>query len=538
MTKEIIHLDCTLRDGGYYNDWDFEDDLVEKYLYAINIADIDYVEIGFRFFHNIGFKGPYAYCKEDFLNKLNIPEGLKISVMINAEDFFMGDKLIIERLDYLFPVKCELSKINLIRIACNFDKFKKIIPIFQRLKEKGYMTGVNIMQISSLNINEINDISLLASKAMVDVFYFADSLGSLDPDGVINILESIKNNWLGDVGFHAHDNKGLALRNTLQAIAHGVRWVDSTITGMGRGAGNTKTEELILELDNKSNDYSYLIPILKIINKKFNIMKKEYNWGTNPYYFLAAKFSIHPTYIQKILSDNRFKEEDILSVIDYFKHEDSTKFLTDQLESAKSFYRGKPVGSISSKTIIRNREVLILGSGEKLAPYRKALEDLILRKKLLVIALNANSQVDEALIDYRIASNPVRLLADMEMHLSLTQPLITPASMLPNFLAEKFSNKNLIDYGIGTSTEGFEFHEKYGIIPSQLVLAYALAFVTSGNAKRIFLAGFEGYGLGDLRNKEVNELIEKFYESQSNIKLVSITPTEYKGLDSISIYGM
>ena len=161
-----------------------------------------------------------------------------------------------------------------------------------------------------------------------------------------------------------------------------------------------------------------------------------------------------------------------------------------------------------------------------------------LSQKPIVIALNTCSQIDDSLIDYRIACNPMRLMADLDTYLSLTQPLITPLSMLPKSLSSKLIVKKVLDYGIGISKDGFEFCDRYGIIPNQLVFAYVLSFIASGKANKAFLAGFEGYSLGDTRNTEINELIVKFKQKENNLKLIAITPSQYSGLETISIYGV
>ena len=96
----------------------------------------------------------------------------------------------------------------------------------------------------------------------------------------------------------------------------------------------------------------------------------------------------------------------------------------------------------------------------------------------------------------------------------------------------------MLDYGLGISKDGFEFKERYGIIPNRLVFAYVLSFIASGNAKKAFLSGFEGYGLGDIRNTEINELIDKFKQKEKNLRLIAITPSQYSGLEKISIYGI
>ena len=129
-------------------------------------------------------------------------------------------------------------------------------------------------------------------------------------------------------------------------------------------------------------------------------------------------------------------------------------------------------------------------------------------------------------------------MADLNLYLDLPQPLITPLSMLPIPLSKKLSNKEILDYGIGISRDRFEFNEKFGILPSQLVFAYVLSFIASGKAKKALFAGFEGYGLGDVRNKEINDLIDKFKKNKGDLRLISVTPSQYSGLELMSIYGM
>ena len=88
--NKIIHLDCSLRDGGYYNNWDFSEEFINSYLNVLEIINVDYCEIGFRFAKNNGFKGSCAFTTEEFINALSIPKKLKIAVMINASDLVSG----------------------------------------------------------------------------------------------------------------------------------------------------------------------------------------------------------------------------------------------------------------------------------------------------------------------------------------------------------------------------------------------------------------------------------------------------------------
>ena len=167
--------------------------------------------------------------------------------MINAKEFLEDKNSISKNISNTFNKKTE-SKISIVRIAINFSNFEETKPIVEDLKKLGYKVGLNLMQAHNKSAKDYQSIGSAIDSWGVDVLYFADSLGSMDPDLVSFIAKNISQNWKGELGFHAHNNKGHALVNTITAVSEGVTWVDGTITGMGRGAGNTSTESLILEL--------------------------------------------------------------------------------------------------------------------------------------------------------------------------------------------------------------------------------------------------------------------------------------------------
>ena len=267
-------------------------------------------------------------------------------------------------------------------------------------------------------------------------------------------------------------------------------------------------------------------------------MKSKYSWGTNIFYYLAGKYSIHPSYIQAMLKDYRYQEEDILASINYLRNQGGKKFDYSDLDEARKFYKGKPKGAWDPKTLFKNRDVLIIGTGPEFKSHEKAIESFIKRAKPIVLAINTNKLKENDLIDLRIACHPTRLFADVDKHLNLPEPLIIPLSMLPDEFRSIFKGKDIRDFGIGLTSAHFEFHKTFCILPNALVLSYALAVVTSGSAKTIFLAGFDGYPQGDSRNDEVNELLLKYKASKPKAKVIAITPTKYKNLISQSVYGI
>jgi 4-hydroxy 2-oxovalerate aldolase len=378
----------------------------------------------------------------------------------------------------------------------------------------------------------------MASDWPIDVLYFADSMGSMTPDDTARIVGWLREGWQGDLGIHTHDNMGFALANTLRAHSEGVTWLDATVTGMGRGPGNARTEELAIEAETIRNRRANLVPMMGLIRRQFGPMKSQYGWGTNSYYYLAGKYGIHPTYIQEMIGDPRYDDEDILAVTDHLRARGGNKFNSDSLDYARQFYHGSPRGTWNPVELMDGREVLILGTGPGVAAHASALSAYVRQAQPLVLALNTQSAIDSSLIDVRIACHPVRLLADAEAYSDLPQPLITPASMLPDNLFAALQGTKLLDFGLGIETDSFEFHETYCIAPRSLVLAYALAVATSGKASNILMAGFDGYQTGDPRNEEVERMLSVYTTSCSSLSFASITHTRYRNIQSKSLYAM
>ena len=278
-----------------------------------------------------------------------------------------------------------------------------------------------------------------------------------------------------------------------------------------------------------------ILPLLKLIKKHFEPMLQKYKWGINPYYYLAGKYGIHPTYIQRMLTN--FDDDEIISAINQLKLGDGKRYNSDL---ARLDYQ-KPIKLIKGKwsppTKIKNREVLILAAGPQANDYKKELEKYIKLKKPFVIALNTVVNIDKRLINVFAACHPMRMISDIESYKSLSSPLVIPISLLSDSLKSKFKNLKLLNFGIGVKENSFQFHKTEAVIPRLYAVAYALSIATSGNASRILLAGFDGYKhRTDERHKKITDHLFSLYSSCKGSKpLMAITPTSY-AVKSTSIY--
>lgn len=536
--KKLKILDCTLRDGGYYNNWDFSEEVVNKYLESIAATGIEYVELGFRNFPKPRFLGPFAYTTERFLQSLVLPEGPQYGVMVDAKTILESSLNTKEAVDSLF-VPCGESKINLVRVASHFNEVTSCGEILSRLKELGYVVGLNIMQSGGKPSNAYAEaIRYLADLNTLDVLYFADSLGNMDSDEVDRLTNIISNYWSGDIGFHSHNNMGKAVGNCFRAIDRNVSWIDATVTGMGRGAGNAQTEILLATLNEQSMPYKPE-KIFELAIGVFEPMQKKYCWGSNLLYFLGAKYNIHPTYIQNLLSNPHYGQDEVVGAVNYLKNvENSSSFNGNTLEAALVLKGvvGSPEGSIELKNKFSGRDVILIGSGPSVERYSRGVIDFIERRHSIVISINLNSFISDRYIDYYCLTKNSKFLSEREKYQQVLKPIIMPRSRFTDTEVSRYlPEKKLIDYGLIVDSGNLKLDDKVCIIPHDSTAAYAICASIYSGCKSISLLGFDGYEKGDVRQQEMVSLFSRIAEEFHHVDIKAYTPSTYP-VDEASIY--
>jgi 4-hydroxy 2-oxovalerate aldolase len=530
-------LDCTLRDGGYYNNWDFSPEVVEAYLYAVAAANIDYVELGLRNFPKSEFLGAYAYTTEDHLNSLDLPHGPIYGVMVDAKTILESELTIEEAINVLF-VPAEKSKISLVRVAAHFPEVESSGPIVKHLKSLGYIVGYNLMQAGGKLDDVIADKARLASQWLeLDVLYFADSLGNMDEVEVERVVAALRQEWNGPIGIHTHNNMGKGLDNTMFASGVGVTWLDATVTGMGRGAGNTQTENLLATLDIKGSQYNSNA-IYDLVVRHFESMQKRYSWGTNLLYFLGAQNGVHPTYIQNLLADSHYGTDELVGAITYLSELEGTEsYSGDVLDAALNINaQAKPVtGSDDLLDMFKSREVLIVNNGPSLQKYLEGIKLYIKRRKPIVLAVNMIEQLDEGLVDYYCVSHNTKFLSENLKYTDISTPIIFPKHRFKKEELGHFPINN-IDYGFTVEPNAFQADATFCIAPFDLTIAYAIAIAMVGNCNKLSLVGVDGYEATDSRQLEMLKLIEIISASNHEVELKALTPTCYP-LAKGSIYA-
>lgn len=264
-------VDCTVRDGGLVNNWDFSIEFVQDLYESLNDSGVEYMEIGYKnspkLLKSDGSEGPWRFLKDEFLRKV-IPDKkrTKLSALVD-----------IGRVDEADVLPRSESMLDLIRVACYARDTEKAVELVKLFHERGYETTINIMALSNVMDNELNESLALINASPVDVVYIVDSYGSLDPDDIRYLVEKFRRN-LNDkrLGVHTHNNMQLAFANTLAAAQMGVELLDASVYGMGRAAGNTPTELLLARLSKP--DYN-VRPVLGMIEKHMLKLREKEEWG-------------------------------------------------------------------------------------------------------------------------------------------------------------------------------------------------------------------------------------------------------------------
>ncbi len=298
VREDIKVFDCTIRDGGLVNNYHFSDEFVKGVYETCVKAGVDYMEIGKNNSPTLQSPeefGAWNFCKEGDIRRIvgDNDTNLKIAVMSDIGRVVK---------DELLPAS--ESVVDMVRIATYVHQIPEAIELINDAHAKGYETTCNIMAISKSFDDELDQVLEMVSKTPVDVIYIADSFGSFYPEQINKLTEKytkVAKSVGKQVGIHAHNNIQLAFANTIEAMMYGTSYLDVTISGLGRGAGNCSMELLLGFLKNPK--YNQL-PVLEFIEKYMVQLEKELDWGYSIPYMITGQLNEHPRSAIKARDEN------------------------------------------------------------------------------------------------------------------------------------------------------------------------------------------------------------------------------------------
>lgn len=502
-------LDCTLRDGGYYTAWDFDQRLVDRYLAAVSRLPIDTVELGYCSPPRDGYAGKHFFLSPDVTRdaRAKLAPSQSLAVMLDEKSVTADQAVAL--------VEPHLGAIDTVRIAVAPSRLIEAAQIASALIGLGLKVGVNVMYLSTYwgEADALPGLSEVASNAYA--VSLVDSYGACNPDQVHHSVQSITSAFpQATVGFHGHDNLGLALANSLAARAAGATIADGTITGMGRGPGNTKTEQLLYATHPTPLDMDYVA--LHDAIEPFELLRNEYQWGTNLVYMVSGAAGLPQNKVMDWLGKNRYSVPAII-------HAMRGELMTD-IDSTDYPVLSAPNGLTPEEVVIIGGGASVIQHSEGIASYVRATGACVVHANYRHLDLIERLESDQFVC---VAGDVVMRLPSSEV-LSRTRSLVVPAG-------PRVGAQGLEDIHLVTQADPFvsgDASDNLGPIsdigPVSLALGTALAL----GARRVTLIGFDGYENATSAQQELaaesQALFDDFRASHPEIALTSGTRTRFE----------
>ena len=505
----IMILDCTLRDGGYINENNFGEKNIKKLIKYLKSAKIDIIECGYLM-DNI----EYDKNKTEFLS-------MKQAEPFLAPDnsytlMLLGEKYKIENL----PDNTG-GKIDTIRMSFHKKSLQKAIEYAKKIKEKGYKLFLQPTSIMSYTEEEIKKMLKELNDLDVECIAIVDTFGQMTPEDTRRVTkifdEGLRENI--KIGIHLHNNLQTAFANAitfLDTISENRDVeIDTSLLGMGRGAGNLPTELLANYLNTRYGKKYKLEPLLEASDNIISKIKEEHDWGYSLPYYLSAINGIHPSYIILFLERKTLHSVDINNLIKMISEDKKIEFDREYAEELYRIYNEKSVDDKESRKelekLVSGKKVVLIGPGRSIINYRNQIEDLLSKDNIFSIAVNG---IDLFYTDATFYSNKKLLTSNIKIH--------------------QEEKELIFDYSNSLSRES-------GISDNSLLII--LNILKDLNVKEIQLVGFDGFSTNMRDNfyseeraylltedfiKRLNESTARSIKGyREKIKITSLTPTKY-----------
>lgn len=297
---EIKVIDCTVRDGGLMNKWQFDDKFVRQVYEALTEAGVDYMEVGYISSESAFSRdevGPWRFCGEEDIKRIIGETEKKIKLSAMAD---------IGRVDYEDILPKSESSLDMIRVACYVHQVDAAIDLAHHCLDKGYEATINLMAVSTVGPRDLNEALNDLAKSNVPIIYLVDSFGAFYSEDIEVLAKQYMDSLPGKtIGIHTHNNQQLAFANTITSIICGINYLDATLYGIGRGAGNCPLELLISFLKNPKFKVR---PLIKAIEDQILPWREKIDWGYFIPYMVTGVLNQHPrTAMAQMESDQKDK---------------------------------------------------------------------------------------------------------------------------------------------------------------------------------------------------------------------------------------
>lgn len=495
---EKLILDCTLRDGGYCNKWNFGKSNIKKIIKGLNEANIDIIECGFltdRVEYSVDVS---KYTDINQIKEFTRDKDFKgmLVVMVNCNEYDLNQ---LPKND---------GTIDGIRLAFHKKDIVKAMQDCAIIINKGYKLFVQPMVSINYSDEEFLQLIKMVNDLRPYAFYIVDSFGVMRKNDLLRLFYLVEHNLDRNIyiGYHSHNNLQLAFSNAQVILDVHTKHnliIDSSIFGMGRGAGNLNTELIVDYVDS----YKYnLVPVFRIIDEVLMNFYKQNYWGYSLANYISAMNNCHPNYAIYLENKNTLKVEDINNIFSAMDKEKISSYDEKYIEKLYVEYlNSKDVFNINNleefKNKIENKEILVVLPGNSINLQREKIDSFIKQKSPIVICVNFESS--DIPCDYIFISNIRRYNGFSAKNINKDKFIVTS-----NIRTEDFYLK-LDYYGLLNEIE-------YVKDNAALML---LKFLAELKISKVYIAGLDGFSLNYENNYFKSDF--KFYFNKQQIECIN-----------------
>lgn len=478
--SEVKLLDCTLRDGGYVNDWHFGHDNLVSIFERLVDAGVDIIEIGF-----LDERRPFD------INRSIMPDSDSVARIYGKLN--RRQAMVVGMIDYgtcsLANIKpCEECFLDGIRVIFKKHLREPALAFCKELKNLGYKVFAQLVSITSYNDDEILNLIRLANEVKPYAVSMVDTYGLLHQNNLLHYFELL-NTYLDPeirLGYHAHNNFQMGYANCITMLSNKIdrpMVVDGSIYGMGKSAGNAPVELIAMYMNNTLGKHYMVSQLLEAIDANISQFYHPATWGYNIFYYIAASNDCHPDYVAYLMAKRTLSVKSINEILEKLQGEKKLLYDKEYIEKLYIEYQENEINDKTDRErlrrILEDKEILLIGPGVTIHTQEELVKNFIKEHNPTIISIN---YVPEAFKpDYIFLSNSKRYV-QLATRLSRQKYSIIATSNVTCTSGSTF------DYVLNFSTL---IDRDAEIIDNSLVML--LKVLADMGCTEVSLAGFDGY---------------------------------------------
>ena len=481
MSRKISLLDCTLRDGGYVNDWKFGHDNMVSVFERVVDAGTDIIEIGF-----LDERRPFDYDRSimpdtDSVEKIYGDLDRKGTKVFGMIDYGTCG------IDHIKPQS--ESYLDGIRVIFKKHLREQALLFCEELKKLGYIVFAQLVSVTAYSDEELLDLCRIANERKHDAVSMVDTYGLTHQKDLRHILEILDQNLEKNIaiGYHGHNNFQMGYANCQMVLAYSEETdrdllVDGSLYGMGKSAGNAPIELVAMHMNNEYGKNYHLSQYLEAIDANIMQFYQPATWGYSLFFFIAASNDCHPDYVKQLTNKHTLSIKQMTELLGKLQGEKKLLYDKDYMEKLYVEFQDKEINDTESVNALSEeltgKNILITGPGTTMETQSRRISEFVMSANPVIISINYASKA--FMPDYIFLTNSKRYIRLSTLLSKQKIPVIATSNVTPTDAP--------FEYVVNIS-ELLDRSSEYADNSLMMILKVLMRC----NIKEVNLAGFDGY---------------------------------------------